>query len=243
VAYDYYTIRFPNYQSLESQQSASLGRELNQPNVLDNNNHSFSLGSQLVVPGEGLLEMNASYTLRRYKDAHLPDLSGNLTGALRHDWLQILGLQSIWPVKTSDRLRLYTTLGYAWSHLYSNQNNYDAAATTFNPNYYAYISHSLSNEWTALVGAAPWSLHMKGTIARQRYADRLIQDSAGVYGADRTRVDSASLAFTAGYPIAKGFTLEATAAYGWNDSNNTYSRVYQYHYTTATYLMGFRYAY
>lgn len=243
LAYDYYTIRFPNYQSLESQQSAGLGRELSQPNVLDNNNHAVSVGSQLGVPGDGLLELSASYTFRRYKEAHLPDISGNLTGALRHDRLQTLGIQGTWPLKTSDRLRLYTTLGYTWSHLYSNQNHYDAAATTFNPNYYAYITHSVSSEWTMLLGAAPWSLHMKGTLAQQRYNDRLIQDSSGVYGVDRTKVDSASLAFTVGYPIAKGFTLEATSAYGWNDSNNTYNALYQYHYTTATYLMGFRYAY
>src|SRR5262249_35968568 len=40
LAYDYYQIHFPNYQSLESSQDNGLGREFNQPDVLNNFNHA-----------------------------------------------------------------------------------------------------------------------------------------------------------------------------------------------------------
>src|SRR5258708_2145035 len=54
LAYDYYRIRFPNYQSLESGQvNNGLGRELSQPNVLDNSNHALTLGARVGLPGDG----------------------------------------------------------------------------------------------------------------------------------------------------------------------------------------------
>lgn len=243
LAYDYYKIRFPNYQSLESQQSASLGRELNQPDVLDNTNHVVSVGGQMLLPKNGLLELSASYTKRHYGDQHIVDLSGNLTGDTRHDTVQSAGLQGTWPLMANDQARLFSTLGYNWTRLFSNQNNYDASVTRLNPNYYAYVTQSITSQWTLLLGSAPWTLRLNGTLARQKYSNRVVQDATGAYGTDQTRVDSASMGLTVSYPIAKGFEIEGTSAFGWNDSNNTYTRVYQYHYNTATYLMGFRYAY
>ena len=56
-------------------------------------------------------------------------------------------------------------------------------------------------------------------------------------------MDSAYTGVGFSYPIAKGFHLAANAYFGWDDSNNQDNLVYQYHYNTQTYLMGFSYAY
>ncbi len=244
LAYDYYTIRFPNYQSLSSQAAADgQGRELDAPDVLDSHNHMVTLGSTLLLPGNGLLDGSLSRTWSSYGDQHLVDLSGTLTPDIRHDQNETFSLQGTWPVYARDNFRLLGSLGYTRTHLFSNQNHYDASQTFFNADYYAYLTNSVKTEWTMLLGEAPWTIVLNGTVARQKYSDRIIQDSNGTYDSDITRVDYATVGLSLSYPIAKGFQMKAATAFGWNDSNNTDNKVYQYHYNTQTYLFGFTYAY
>ena len=246
LAYDYYLIRFPNYHSLESGQvNNGLGRELSQPDVLNNGNHSLTLGSRLGLPAEGYADLTANYTLRQYPDQHQVIGTGNLVADTRHDKVQTVSAQGTWPVTIRQNKRLFTSLGYSWSHLYSDQNHYDATQVVFNPNYYAYVMQTVNNQWTLLLGepADPWALTLNGSISRQNYSDRLVQDATGVYGTGITRVDSAYAGLGFSYPIDKGFHLTANSYFGWDDSNNTNNLVYQYHYNTQTYLMGFSYAY
>jgi hypothetical protein len=154
-------------------------------------------------------------------------------------------MQGTWPVLIQAQRKLFTSLSYSWSHLYSNQNSYDADQVVFSPNYYAYVTQAITHNWTLLLGKeeTPWTLFANGSLARQNYSDRRVQDSAGVYGTGTTHVDSAYLAVGFSYPLAKGIQVAANATFGWNDSNNQDNRVYQYHYNTQTYLMGFTYAY
>jgi hypothetical protein len=244
LAYDYYTIRFPNYASLESQGSSmGLGRELNAPDVLDNKNHALTLGGQAGLPGNGFAEAAFSQTWRRFGSQHLVDLSGDLISELRGDQIQTASLQGTWPVLLDSNLKLFTSVGYSRSRVYSNQNHYDAQKVVFNPNYYAYIQQSISNQWTLAVGEDPWTIGLNWTVSRQKYADRLTQDALGNYETGRTRVDGASIGLQFAYPIAAGFRLNALTQLGWSDSNNHNNQVYQYHYNTQTYLMGFSYAY
>jgi hypothetical protein len=247
LAYDYYRIHFPNYQSLESQSSDDLGRELASPDVLDNANHALTLGGQFAMPGSGLLEASVSQTFRSYSDQKLVLSSGDLSNEERNDDLMNFSLQGTWPVMVESDRRLFGTLGYGWTHLTSNQNHYEASRAgsgdAFNANFYSYVTQSLTNQWTLMLGEDSWTFRLAGTIARQAYSDRLIQNSVGERGTDTTHVDSAYLSLGASYPIAKGFRVTASTAFGWNDSNNTYTRMYQYHYNSATYLMGFSYVY
>ncbi len=244
VAYDYYAIRFPNYTSLESQGTVlGLGRELNAPDVLDTHNHAVTLGTQMGLPGNGFLQASAGYTWSFFGSQHVVDLSGELIPDLRDDDHSLLTAQATWPVAMRPGWRLFSSLGYTWDHLLSNQNHYDAGQTFFNPNYYANLTQTLQNQWTVLLGERPWTLNVNWSLARQKYANRLIQDTTGAYGADHTHVDTASVGLGFSYPIAKGFHLNVTTTYGWSNSNNQDNVVYQYHYHTADYLMGFTYAY
>lgn len=244
LSYDYYSIRFPNYQSLSSQAaSAGQGREFDAPDVLDTHNHRVTLGSQLTLPASGLLEASISSTWSSFADQHLVDGTGSQISDLRSDRSEGFSLSGTWPVLATSHLRLFSTLGYSRTHLFSNQNHYDASRTTFIGNYYSYVTNALRSDWTFLIGEAPWTVQLSGSVSRQNYSNRLVQDSAGAYGTDDTKVDFATLGLSVSYPIAKGFQVKATTALGWNDSNNTYTQLYQYHYDTQTYLMGFTYAY
>jgi hypothetical protein len=243
-AYDAYFIHFPNYQSLESTQGSDLGRELSNPDTLDNNNHAFTLSSRLGLPFNGYIDLAAAYRLRSFGDQNIVAPTGDLIGETRKDSVQSLSAAGTWPVITKESRKLFTTFTYSWDHLYSNQNHYDANQFVFNGNYYAGVTNTITNQWTALFGQNdPWSLNFTGSLSRQQYADRRVQDATGVYGSDTTHVDGAYLGVGFSYPIAKGFHLAGNAYFGWNDSNNQDNRVYQYHYHTQTYLMGFTYAY
>jgi hypothetical protein len=246
AAYDYYRINFPNYASLESVVvSTGLGRELAAPDVLNNTNHSFSLGARLKLPWNGFADLSAICVFRGYRDQHLVDLSGNLISDSRNDNQQNILTQGTWPVWVREHRRLFTTLGYSWTRLDSNQNHYDAPAFTFTPNYYSYMTHSLINQWTYFFGDddTPTAVTLNSAVSRQNYADRLVQSPTGTYGSDKTHVDGAYVGLGFSHPIAKGFRVAANAYFGWSDSNNQDNRTYQYHYNTQTYLMGFTYAY
>jgi hypothetical protein len=246
LAYDNFHIKFPNYHSLESSQvEAGLGRELSAPDVLNNGNHSVTLGTQLGLPGSGYADLSVNYILRTYPDQHLVIESGDLVPDTRKDNVTTLAAQGTWPVQVRPSHRIFTSLGYSWANLLSNQNHYDAQQLVFNPDYYGYRTQTITNQWTFLFGDTqnPWSLNITGLASRQNYSDRLTQDQTGVYGNNTTRVDSAYIGLGFSYPIAQGFHLAANASFGWQDSNNQYTAVYQYHYNSQTYLMGFTYAY
>jgi len=244
LAYDYYGVRFPNYQSLESQETSSgLGRELAQPDVLNNGNHSLTLGGQCAIMGHGLFEWNANQTFRHFADQHVVVISGDLTGETRHDHLRSLSGTATWPVVTQEQWRLFGAFGYSWTQLLSDQNSYDAQQLVFRPTFYSYHTQTVQTRWTALIGPKPWSISMQALLSRQQYTNRPVQDAIGAYGTDKTRVDYATVMWELGYPIAKGFQLTLNASLGWNDSNNQYTALYQYHYHTASYLAGFTYAY
>jgi hypothetical protein len=244
AAYDYYQIHFPNYTSLSSQaDNSGLGRELDEPDALNTKNHSMTLSGQIALPANGRLEPTYSYTRRSYDNQFLVNNAGALVNELRHDSIHSIALQGTWPVWVESERRLFGGLTYGWTGLFSNQNHYDANQVFYNANYYAYKTNSMQTDWTLLVGEDPWMLRFTANIARQKYAGRRVQDATGVYGTDVTHVDSAYVSWTFSYPIAKGFHVMATASLGWDDSNNQYNAVYQYHYHTGTYLLGFSYAY
>jgi len=244
LGYDHYRIHFPNYQSLESQTDEALRRELAQPNVLDNNNHRFALGAQVGILSRGQLEMEISQTLRSFPDQQIVGASGGLTSTTRQDSILDASLQGIWPVWGGEAGRVMTGLGYSWTRLDSDQNSFYAAQPRPLPNFYDYTKHGISHRWIyASAHEVPWTLQLIGSAYRQSYADRPIQNSVGTYETDTTDVDSAQVAFGFGYPIARGFQLRGQVALGWSDSNNTYAQTYQYHYNTASYLLGFSYAY
>jgi hypothetical protein len=244
LAYDYFDIRFPNYQSLSSQAAADgQGRELDAPDVLNTHNHMLTLGTEMRLPGNGLFDGSFSNTWEAFPDQHLVDLSGQLTPDVRSDRVETFSIQGTWPVYSTDQCRILGSLGYVRTHLFSDQNHYDASQTFFNPDYYAYLTHTLQTQWTFVLGEAPWTLQWTSSVSRQKYSDRLVQDAEGAYGTGITHVDYATTGLSVTYPIAKGFQLKGTTTFGWNNSNNTDNLLYQYHYNTQTYLMGFTYAY
>jgi hypothetical protein len=149
----------------------------------------LTVGAQLALPASGLLETSISDTFTSFPDQHLVDATGSQISDKRSDRLESFSLQGTWPVLATSNTRLFATLGYNRYHLFSNQNHYDASRTTFNGNYYSYVTNALRSEFTLLLGEAPWTVQLNGSVSRQNYSNRLVQDSTGAYGTDQTRLD------------------------------------------------------
>ena len=152
------------------------------------------------------------HTWSHFTSEHLVDY--RLTPDLRNDQIETYGLKGTWPVLKDPSLRLFSSLGYTWSHTYSNQNHYDAQQFFFNPDYYSYIQQALTNNWTLAVGENPWTLGLTWSLTRQHYSDRLTQDPTGTYGSDVTFVNGAftTLELPTRSPKASGWTRRDNSA-------------------------------
>lgn len=243
LAYDYYQLTFPNYQSLESASDPTLARELAGENVLDSANHMVTLGFWLPLPSEGRLETSFVFNKRGYDDQPLVRPDGGLEGTERQDTAMTLGAQMSYPLTFGDRLRGAGELGLSVGTQDSNQNHYDARKAVFIPDYYNHTQFSVAPRFTAAFGERPWILSLGAGYERRAYADRPVQDGEGNYLSEKLNMSVINTQISVAYPVSKNMRLRFQTSWAWSDSNMQYEKVFRYNYKIANYMMGFSYEY
>lgn len=256
IGFDFYRIRFPNFQSLEADagtdpQGNPLGRENSSKNVLNTYNCQLSMSALRPFPYEDpKVSLSASFSsmYERFIDQRLVNVQGQYMNKQRRDFLQTmsLGLTYPRPVKIfGGDYRLSSSFGVSGSYNGSNQNTYDAAFTKFVYNSYSYYSWgagpSLALAWGD--NKNPAYANFSFNYTSTQYVDRLAQDPAGLYSGGNQWQDRYTINLGYSYPIAVGFNLKAQTNILWATSNNAYEKNYLYTYRTANYLMGFTYEY
>lgn len=255
--YDFYFIKFHNFQSLESQSGVDpngnpLNRETAGTDVLDTYNHEFSVSATRPFPyNTPKLSLTANYRWRWqiFKDQPIIAKTGvpnDHSPTERQDFLQTLDLALGYPRSfRGGAMRLSSSLGTVFSYNGSNQNTFDAGQSRFTADTYSYMSLSLGPRF-----ALSWGDEKNPSIAgtsfsysRTKYLGRRAQDSLGTYMDDMQYQDRFLWSISYGYPIATNFRLTAQTSFLWARSNNNYETTYRYNYTTANYLMGFSYNY
>ncbi len=246
LGYDIYWLDFKNFSSLESQ-NKDLGRENASAKTLNTLNHGPYLSARTAFPFLGgqkaRFEGAYYFTFRNYDEQKIVVLSGDLSADPRRDKSHILMSNFTFPFVFTDSFKLLAELKGNLSVNISNQNNYDARLTRFNPNFYAYREYSLGPNFNFLLGGAPWIVNAGFNYVRKNYGDRPIQDGAGTYGAEKIGTNEYYANFGATYPINKNFRAQALLNFGWSRSNMKYEKTYRYNYETFTYLMGVVYEY
>lgn len=246
LGYDYYWIDFRNFSSLESQ-NRDLGRENASAKTLNTANHSPYLAIKYPFPfmneQTGRVELSYFYTFRNFSEQKIVLLTGDLSSDLRRDKSQIVTSNFTFPFVFSEAFKMVAEVRGNLNLLSSNQNNYDARKTQFNPNYYSFREYSTGPNFTFLLGAKPWIFGSGFNYVHREYSDRPVQDSAGTYGLDKIRTNEYYANFSLGYPVSKNFTVQAVGNFGWSRSNMTYEKTYRYNYITSTYLIGVVYDY
>jgi hypothetical protein len=259
---DYFRIRFPNFQSLESQapldpQGNPLTRAGANRNILDTHNLQFSLSGSMPYPSrEPVLALQGGYSLlaQRYIDQTLIDSRGQIQGEglglglRRTDYLQTLSGAVAYPralrLAATD-CRLDSKLNLSFSHNGSNQNYYDADTKEFFFDAYSYYSYRAGPSFSLSWGEAkrPTAVSLSFSYTRVQYLARQAQNATGVYTGSRLRQSQYQAGLGGVYPISPGFSLRAQANFLWARSNNQFEQGYAYNYRTANYLMGFTYEY
>ncbi|MBI4422290.1 MAG: hypothetical protein HY554_01100 [Elusimicrobia bacterium] len=256
IGYDFYYIRFPHFQSLESKSGLDpngnpLGRETAGANVLDTLNNQFTIAATRPFPYDNpKVSLQATYSVnyQRFADQKLVDLSGQYQSSLRQDTLQSLAVSAAHPRPVSwggMDFRLSNRFGVGASYNGSNQNNYDASRAQFISDAYSYATFWAGPSWSLAWGpekAQSWT-SLGFTFSRTQYLGRLVQDRTGQYLSEKQKTDRYHLSLGYGYPVAPNFSLRAQANFLWAESNMKYEATYRYTYSTANYLVGFSYDY
>lgn len=241
--YDYYALKFPNYESLESAQDPTLSRELAGKNVIDSANHMASFGVSAPLPGQLRWTLDAYVNQRLYDDQPVVAASGDLTSTERKDQIMSLNMSFVRPLFAGESLRVVGELAGGYAQQSSNQNHYDARKTVFIKDFYDYDQASFSPRVTMALGEAPWIMSLGADWSRRAYSERPIQNPNGDYLGEKLNVTNLAATFGLSYPMTKSFQWRLVANLGWGDSNMQYEKVFTYNYKIANYMAGFSYAY
>ena len=247
---DYYQNHFPNYRSLESQaanqfQGQDLARELVGDYVLDTHNILLSASADASLPHGLVLEGFTSFLYEQFPNQHVVDASGNLASPLRADMVTSLGagVKRGWEIGYDVKALGAFNLVYSFND--SNQNSFDAAETQYLPQFYNYQEWKLAPDVKFFMGPEkqPIVLDLSGAWWHRGYPNRPIQDPSGVYLGSPLYTESWMAQAALTYPVAPHFNLLFNFQYGQETSNQQFLELYQYNYTTATYMFGFSYDY
>lgn len=235
---DQYAIAFPNYSSLESQQTADLGRELAGKNVLDTANTMLSARFGTALNGvRG--ELGYSSTARNYPDQTLVQADGSLASDKRKDAYTSASLGLTYSFRISEGLALVPALDVQSINNDSNQAHYDATKFVYTADYYDYSYTLITPAVNFVFGEKAWALTVSAGMNRQDYKERLVQDANGNYTADKIFVNEKVYGLGVVYPVARNLKLRLVSNYIDSTSNMKYEKTYSYNYTTMNYLMGF----
>jgi hypothetical protein len=233
-----YTIRFYRYSALSSE-SADLGAEVNSGDrVLDFNAYDYTLSSDIVPRDGTLLTASLLTSARPYRDQKIVTVSGEYLARNRFDVYLSGAVSGRQNLPAWGGLESVAGLNLSYTRLLSDQANYDAQNTRYNPGYYDY--------WETASGpfvAARWRKKLTVSAAydytRRAYDRRPIQDESGLYGDKAIRMDTHTVSFSASYPTGwRKLSLKAQGAYRRSTSNMLYESSYRYNYWSAYYFAG-----
>lgn len=241
---DYYTLRLPNYKSLESQQKADLSRELAGDNVLNTKNLAPNFGFSAKPILDIKLDINYIYTNRNYTAQMIVLKTGLLSNDKRKDTIHIGSLSLLAPVLKQEKCKIIIAYDNIFTMNDSNQNHYAARKTQFIENYYDYTSNYYGPVVTFLLGTKPYAITLSYGFEKKQYKNRPVQDKNGTYDFTRkirSETQTGTISFI--YPISTNFKLKISTTYLSTQSNMQYEELFKYGYNFANYLLGFRYEY
>jgi hypothetical protein len=246
LGYDFSYLQFPNYESLESAQSADNAREFSGTNVLDARVHLMTVrfGAPLFWKMRSNLQLN--YSPRDYVDQHVVVLSGQLSATRREDTLTAASLGLDRTFHLSPSMKLIGNMQFSRVDMDSNQNHYDARLTTFIGDFYDYEQNGIGTQVTLAFGqksAGPMMIDFGYMYSQRDYSDRVIQAVDGSYKTEKLYQIDQNMNLGFSYPLTRSLRVRTTATFGHATSNNDYEAVYRYNYDNANYQFGFTYDY
>ncbi len=243
LSFDPYAVRFIHYSSLSS--GSDFGTEIDAgANTLDFNAYDGTAGADWAVSEKTFLSASALGSFRPYPDQKRVTSSGEYLTEKRSDWYGQAGagLTQVLPKIPWARLQGLVGLDASYVILDSNQDNYDASHTRFNPGYYDYLEYHLAPKLAGRIfSKLDWGLVYDYGV--RNYNHRSLQNSDGTYGTDKIELITHSLSYTLKYPLIQNFALIAQGVWRQSKSNMAYEKTYRYNYTAQHYFVGLSWEY
>ncbi|MFH1368369.1 MAG: hypothetical protein ABII64_04495 [Elusimicrobiota bacterium] len=235
---DQYSLAFPNYQSLESQQTTDLGRELAGKNTLNSDNLMILLD---LRGNFNFLKAGVIYgsTAKNYPEQPLVLSDSSLSTDKRKDAYTTMGLNVTSSFRIMQGVVFIPVVDYQSAANDSTQAHYDARKTKYTADYYDYTYTAVTPALNFILGSKPWAVTLSGSSGRQVYKERLVQDTDGNYAAEKIYVDENIYGIGVVYPVVRNIKLRMLYNYIDSKSNMKYEKSYSYNYISSNYLMGF----
>lgn len=242
-----YGVRFTHYRSLASEQQALLGVEINAGSrVLDFNGYDYTVSGDYLVGDKTLLSGAWLTSYRPFLDQRIVALNGAFTQEMRRDlyFYWSLGAQRKLPdltLRGRSVAELIGGLGLSYTRLFSNQNDYEAARTRFNPTYYNYGEFAATPSF-AMKFAGGHIASLSYEYTRRDYSKRPVRDSKGNYVPGLIRMEGSTVSIGLTYVLTRNLSFKTQGAYRVATSNMKFERAYRYNYTSSHYFVGLAYA-
>ncbi|MFH1416236.1 MAG: hypothetical protein ABIH89_09170 [Elusimicrobiota bacterium] len=246
AGYRYYTMRFPNYESLASEEDM----ELIGKNIFDTDNSSFFLKSDIFLPLDVHNRWEYSYNRSKYLDQKLVTDAGdyseekrlNQTHKLKCTLYYTLPESNSWRARRAGH-KTYLRLFLSWKQRISNQNHFNTDVLTFISDYYSYTKLGIGPSVTVKFVPSNIKFYLGYEYSRKQYKERPVQDEDGYYEDDKFFSDTSIISLGIYYPLTKSLTLNLSGNYSDVRSNTEYEAYYSYNYSSANYLLGVSYEY
>ncbi|MBI4064286.1 MAG: hypothetical protein HY401_08320 [Elusimicrobia bacterium] len=242
-SFDFYQLKFPNYQSLESQRS-ELKRENAQARILDSNNYVLGANWSLPLPvrsSVGILKVDLAR--RDYPYQNIVLSSGELSNEERKDGILTVSLvgRAVYRMGRTTRVGLGAV---AQRQRYaSNQNHYDSRGAKFTADYYDYKEETFKPKAEFAFGRAGAVYGLTLSYTRRQYLNRKVQDAGGRYLTDNIFIHQRGLILDVAFPLAGELKLLLSSSIADSSSNMAYEKIFRYNYTLSNHLLGFSYGF
>lgn len=246
---DYYTMHYPNYQSLVSQDefatsidtttyseiSSQAGKD-----VLDYSAVSAFFTATQKLSSKVFGTVHYDVSLKNFKDQKIVKNTGEFSSTLRQDMVHYLtfgvnlGTKRV-SLGLSDIIQYYD----------SNQNSYDVGNSKYISNYYDFIENGVMPNISFYLGSIerPSKLSLFWELSYRAYLERPAQYADGSYKDDKTSQVINTMGFSFTYPVAGSLSAKFAANYRDSSSNMRYEKNYKYNYYTLNYFAGVAWEY
>lgn len=238
----YYTLKFPNYQSLSSEQ----GTEIMGDRVFDNNTLQIGVNGTLFFRNKKDFFRGSCYIAgSNYTDQKIVASDGSYSSEKRGDTVLNFDTRVVFNPEKVKNIDYHIGLKLGVRRKTSNQNHYDPDFYQFIPKFYDYSQLDLGPYFIFKLEPSDATLMLGYIYSSKNYNERPAQDAGGNYLTEKMYWGVSTISLQVNYPVKKvrGMQFFLGANYCKYQSNMLYEKYYKYNFTTLNFLLGATYEY
>ena len=238
LAFDYYTVSFPNYSTLAE---SAFGKEVSTDaavspgkSVLDFSAAEIFHRSDILLEQNLLLSYTVAFNLKNFPEQKIIKSDGSFGADKRSDLK--LDLSALYSRYLPDQ-KFSWGIKSSFASNSSSQNHYDAERYQYISSYYDYSEFKIGPVISKKINSVDLDANL--LLGSKTYSGRLTQDAQGNYLSSKVGNTLTLISLAGHYPVSK--EIKAHLLYNWykQSSNMKYEQVYRYNFTTSNIMLNF----